>query len=271
MSALPGLQIVSAHAIGRTRDPRHLRILDCPTAAPAMVDVEKGEYLFEPPASRDCVFRVESGVVMTSRVDGRGNRRRVELVQAGGILGEGNIIGAEASTDTAVAITPSRLSRLGGLAASGNFDVPTIMMLGAVLASRTRVQEENVTRLRRQYVSSRVAHLLCELAAPSPAEETGLRLVHGAITQPDLALMAWTTREAINECLGEFEGRGWLVRSGQARSPIRVFPERGLRAHSRRGDAAALSPLSSRERALAAQAALWDRLTRPPSGLEHDD
>ena len=161
---------------------------------------------------------------------------------------------------TAVALVPSTVLTLNVSAIRGALRPGLTRALLATLASRTRTQQETVIRLRRQGVSPRIAHVLCELSGYHPNSEQGPALVDAQITQPDLALLTWTSRETICAGLGSFEQRGWIERSAQANSPIRIFPERGLLAHAQRGAAACVPGWPSHEHANATQTALWDHL-----------
>ena len=86
------------------------------------------------------------------------------------------------------------------------------------------------------------------------------------IQQVDLALLTWTLRETICAGLRSFEQRGWIERSAQAHSPMRIFPERGLLAHAQRGASACVIGWPSHERAVTTQTALWDHLVSSRQG-----
>ena len=231
-----------------------------PATVPSTIALAKGDPLWGAGDGAQCVYTVESGLVVLVHDDRYGDRRRVDLIGPGGTLGEMALVDAAASGLTAVALVPSTLLTLNVSAVRGALGPGLTRALLATLASRTRTQQETVIRLRRQGLSSRLAHVLCELSAHHPNSGQGHALVDAQITQLDLALLTWTSRETICAGLGSFEQRGWIERSAQAHSPMRTFPERGLLAHAQRGAATCVPGWPSQEHANATQTALWDHL-----------
>jgi len=227
---------------------------------PSTIALAKGDLLWGVEERAQYVYLVESGLVVLVHQDRYGDRRRVDLIGPGGTLGETALVDAAPSGLTAVALVPSTVLTLHVSAIRGALSPALTRTLLATLASRTRTQQETVIRLRRQGVSPRLAHVLCELSFYHPNSKQGPALVDAQITQLDLALLTWTSRETICAGLGSFEQRGWIERSAQARSPIRIFPERGLLAHAQRGAATCVSGWPSLEHTNATQTALWDHL-----------
>jgi CRP/FNR family transcriptional regulator, cyclic AMP receptor protein len=196
------------------------------------VDIARGERLFDEGDVGDKLYVALEGKIKLTRtaVDGRENL--LSVIGPGEMFGELSLFDPRPRTQTATALTDSRLAALDHQALrdwlTGRPDLALHLLRG--LAQRLRRTNEVMTDLVFTDVPGRVAKALLDLADRFGMQRPdGLQVNHD-LTQEELAQLVGASRETVNKALADFVGRGWIQLS--AKSVLLVDPDR-LRRRAR--------------------------------------
>jgi CRP/FNR family cyclic AMP-dependent transcriptional regulator len=234
-----------------------------PTTGVQRLDLEKGAVLCEEGAPERWAYRLESGLAVRVRTGHGQVMAPLGIVGPGEMIGESALLSESVCDYTAYTLTSTRTSRIDGTATKRSGLVDVTLPLLAVLASRVRTQQDYIARLHHQSTSTRLAHLLIELASLQ-AEQSAFGpkySLSSELSQVDIAKLIGSSRETVNKGLTQFESRGWLKRTA---SRWLIFPERGLSAHGQRG-APTRPGQSDPQRALRVQRELCSLIGFPPA------
>ena len=202
------------------------------------VDIARGERLFGEGDAGDKLYVVLEGKIKLTRTAADGRENLLSVIGPGEMFGELSLFDPRPRTQTATALTDSRLAALDHQALRGWLTGRPDMALHLLraLAQRLRRTNEVMTDLVFTDVPGRVAKALLDLA-----DRFGLRRPDGLqvnhdLTQEELAQLVGASRETVNKALADFVGRGWIQLS--AKSVLLVDPER-LRRRARLAGAGA--------------------------------
>lgn len=196
------------------------------------VDIARGERLFDEGDVGDKLYVALEGKIKLTRTAADGRENLLSVIGPGEMFGELSLFDPRPRTQTATALTDSRLAALDHQALrdwlTGRPDLALHLLRG--LAQRLRRTNEVMTDLVFTDVPGRVAKALLDLADRFGVQRPdGLRVNHD-LTQEELAQLVGASRETVNKALADFVGRGWIQLS--AKSVLLVDPER-LRRRAR--------------------------------------
>jgi CRP/FNR family transcriptional regulator len=196
------------------------------------VDIARGERLFDEGDVGDKLYVALEGKIKLTRTAADGRENLLSVIGPGEMFGELSLFDPRPRTQTATALTDSRLAALDHQALrdwlAGRPDLALHLLRG--LAQRLRRTNEVMTDLVFTDVPGRVAKALLDLADRFGVQRPdGLQVNHD-LTQEELAQLVGASRETVNKALADFVGRGWIQLS--AKSVLLVDPER-LRRRAR--------------------------------------
>jgi CRP/FNR family transcriptional regulator, cyclic AMP receptor protein len=195
-------------------------------AGVTVVELSRGERLFEEGASGNQLYVVLDGKIKLTRAAADGRENLLSVVGPGEMFGELSLFDPRPRTASAIAVTDSRL---GALAhddlrnwLTGRPDVALHLL--QALAQRLRRANDVMADLVFTDVPGRVAKALLDLADRFGAvRDEGLQVNHD-LTQEELAQLVGASRETVNKALADFAARGWLQLS--AKSVLLIEPDR---------------------------------------------
>jgi CRP/FNR family transcriptional regulator, cyclic AMP receptor protein len=195
-------------------------------AGVTIVELARGERLFEEGASGNQLYVVLDGKIKLTRAAADGRENLLSVVGPGEMFGELSLFDPRPRTASAIAVTDSRL---GALAhddlrnwLTGRPDVALHLL--QALAQRLRRANDVMADLVFTDVPGRVAKALLDLADRFGAvRDEGLQVNHD-LTQEELAQLVGASRETVNKALADFATRGWLQLS--AKSVLLIEPDR---------------------------------------------
>jgi CRP/FNR family transcriptional regulator len=195
-------------------------------AGVSIVELSRGERLFEEGASGNQLYVVLDGKIKLTRAAADGRENLLSVVGPGEMFGELSLFDPRPRTASAIAVTDSRL---GALAhddlrnwLTGRPDVALHLL--QALAQRLRRANDVMADLVFTDVPGRVAKALLDLADRFGAvRDAGLQVNHD-LTQEELAQLVGASRETVNKALADFAARGWLQLS--AKSVLLIEPDR---------------------------------------------
>jgi CRP/FNR family transcriptional regulator, cyclic AMP receptor protein len=191
-----------------------------------MVDVRRGDILFNEGEPGDSLYIVLTGKIKLGRRAADGRQNLIALMGPSDMVGELSLFDPGPRTATATAVIDSRLARLRKPALrSWLTDRPEIAeQLLRVLARRLRRTNDSLADLIFTDVPGRVAKTLLQMARQFGTRDGGVLRVTHDLTQEELAQLVGASRETVNKALADFASRGWLRLDGK--SVIILDPER---------------------------------------------
>jgi CRP/FNR family transcriptional regulator len=172
----------------------------------------KGEQLYAPGDAGDRLFIVLAGCLRAYRSDRYGRVSTLELLTAGGIVGELSLVDRLPRTAAVAALHDSELAVLDFDRLDGVLERhPRIAIeLLRYFGGRLRRANEAVADMALLDVKARVAKTVLELAARfgEPGAE-GIEVDHG-LSQEDLARYVGASREMVNRALADLQARDVL-------------------------------------------------------------
>ena len=195
-------------------------------------DIARGERLFGEGDVGDKLYVVLDGKIKLTRTAADGRENLLSVIGPGEMFGELSLFDPRPRTQTATALTDTRLAALDHQALRDWVtDRPDMALhLLRALAQRLRRTNEVMTDLVFTDVPGRVAKALLDLADRFGLQRPdGLQVNHD-LTQEELAQLVGASRETVNKALADFVSRGWIQLS--AKSVLLVDPER-LRRRAR--------------------------------------
>ena len=196
------------------------------------VDIARGERLFGEGDAGDKLYVVLDGKIKLTRTAADGRENLLSVIGPGEMFGELSLFDPRPRTQTATALTDSKMAALDHQALrEWVTDRPDMALhLLRALAQRLRRTNEVMTDLVFTDVPGRVAKALLDLADRFGLQRPdGLQVNHD-LTQEELAQLVGASRETVNKALADFVSRGWIQLS--AKSVLLVDPER-LRRRAR--------------------------------------
>jgi CRP/FNR family transcriptional regulator, cyclic AMP receptor protein len=196
------------------------------------IDIARGERLFGEGDVGDKLYVVLDGKIKLTRTAADGRENLLSVIGPGEMFGELSLFDPRPRTQTATALTDTRLAALDHQALRDWVtDRPDMALhLLRALAQRLRRTNEVMTDLVFTDVPGRVAKALLDLADRFGLQRPdGLQVNHD-LTQEELAQLVGASRETVNKALADFVSRGWIQLS--AKSVLLVDPER-LRRRAR--------------------------------------
>jgi CRP/FNR family transcriptional regulator, cyclic AMP receptor protein len=195
-------------------------------------DIARSERLFGEGDVGDKLYVVLDGKIKLTRTAADGRENLLSVIGPGEMFGELSLFDPRPRTQTATALTDTRLAALDHQALrdwlTDRPDMALHLLRG--LAQRLRRTNEVMTDLVFTDVPGRVAKALLDLADRFGQQRPdGLQVNHD-LTQEELAQLVGASRETVNKALADFAGRGWIQLS--AKSVLLVDPER-LRRRAR--------------------------------------
>jgi CRP/FNR family transcriptional regulator, cyclic AMP receptor protein len=196
------------------------------------VDIVRGERLFDEGDAGDKLYVVLDGKIKLTRTAADGRENLLSVIGPGEMFGELSLFDPRPRTQTATALTDTRLAALDHQALRGWLSGRPDMALHLLraLAQRLRRTNEVMTDLVFTDVPGRVAKALLDLADRFGLQRPGGLQVNHDLTQEELAQLVGASRETVNKALADFVSRGWIQLS--AKSVLLVDPER-LRRRAR--------------------------------------
>jgi len=197
-----------------------------------IVELARGDRLFEEGASGDQLYVILDGKIKLTRAAADGRENLLGVLGPGEMFGELSLFDPRPRTAGATAVTDSRLAALAHddlhRWLTGRPDVALHLL--QALARRLRRANDVMADLVFTDVPGRVAKALLDLADRfGTVQEDGLQVNHD-LTQEELAQLVGASRETVNKALADFAARGWLQLA--AKSVLLIEPER-LRRRSR--------------------------------------
>ncbi len=191
-----------------------------------MIEIRKGEVLFNEGEPGDSLYIVLSGRIKVGRRAADGRQNLIALMGPSDMVGELSLFDPGPRTATATAVVDSRLARLRKHALRPWLtNRPEIAeQLLRVLARRLRRTNNTVADLIFTDVPGRVAKNLLQMASQFGSRDGGVLRVTHDLTQEEMAQLVGASRETVNKALADFASRGWLRLDGK--SVIILDPER---------------------------------------------
>jgi CRP/FNR family cyclic AMP-dependent transcriptional regulator len=176
------------------------------------VEVARGERLFGEGDVGDKLYVVLDGKIKLTRTAADGRENLLSVVGPSEMFGELSLFDPRPRTQTATALTDTRLAALDHQALrdwlTGRPDVALHLL--RALAQRLRRTNDVMTDLVFTDVPGRVAKALLDLADRFGVQRPeGLQVNHD-LTQEELAQLVGASRETVNKALADFVGRGWI-------------------------------------------------------------
>jgi CRP/FNR family transcriptional regulator, cyclic AMP receptor protein len=191
-----------------------------------MIEIRRGEVLFNEGEPGDSLYIVLSGRIKVGRRAADGRQNLIALMGPSDMVGELSLFDPGPRTATATAVVDSRLARLRKQALRPWLtNRPEIAeQLLRVLARRLRRTNNTVADLIFTDVPGRVAKNLLQMASQFGSRDGGVLRVTHDLTQEEMAQLVGASRETVNKALADFASRGWLRLDGK--SVIILDPER---------------------------------------------
>jgi CRP/FNR family transcriptional regulator len=172
----------------------------------------KGEVLYTAGDAGDRLFIMLGGCLQAFRTDRYGRSNTLELLTAGGIVGELSLVDRLPRTATVAALHDSELAVLAFDRLDGVLERHPRMAIELLryFSGRLRRANEAVADMALLDVKARVAKTVLELAARfgQPGDE-GIEVDHG-LSQEDLARYVGASREMVNRALADLQARDVL-------------------------------------------------------------
>jgi CRP-like cAMP-binding protein len=191
-----------------------------------IIEIRKGEVLFNEGEPGDSLYIVLSGKIKIGRRAADGRQNLIALMAPSDMVGELALFDPGPRTATATAVIDTRLARLRKQALRPWLaSRPEIAeQLLRVLARRLRRTNDNLADLIFTDVPGRVAKTLLQMAGKFGSRDGGVLRVTHDLTQEEMAQLVGASRETVNKALADFASRGWLRLDGK--SVIILDPER---------------------------------------------
>lgn len=191
-----------------------------------IVDVRKGDVLFNEGEPGDSLYIVITGKIKLGRRAADGRQNLIALMGPSDMVGELSLFDPGPRTATATAVTDTRVARLRKQALrpwlSNRPEIAEQLL--RVLARRLRRTNDALADLIFTDVPGRVAKNLLQMAGKFGSRDGGVLRVTHDLTQEELAQLVGASRETVNKALADFASRGWLRLDGK--SVIVLDPER---------------------------------------------
>jgi CRP-like cAMP-binding protein len=191
-----------------------------------IIEIRKGEVLFNEGEPGDSLYIVLSGKIKIGRRAADGRQNLIALMAPSDMVGELALFDPGPRTATATAVIDTRLARLRKHALRPWLaSRPEIAeQLLRVLARRLRRTNDSLADLIFTDVPGRVAKTLLQMAGKFGSRDGGVLRVTHDLTQEEMAQLVGASRETVNKALADFASRGWLRLDGK--SVIILDPER---------------------------------------------
>src|SRR6266508_2226758 len=171
-----------------------------------MIEIRKGEVLFNEGEPGDSLYIVLSGRIKVGRRAADGRQNLIALMGPSDMVGELSLFDPGPRTATATAVVDSRLARLRKHALRPWLtNRPEIAeQLLRVLARRLRRTNNTVADLIFTDVPGRVAKNLLQMASQFGSRDGGVLRVTHDLTQEEMAQLVGASRETVNKALADF-------------------------------------------------------------------
>src|SRR6266542_3465470 len=191
-----------------------------------MIEIRRGEVLFNEGEPGDSLYIVLSGRIKVGRRAADGRQNLIALMGPSDMVGELSLFDPGPRTATATAVTDSRLACLRKAALRPWLtNRPEIAeQLLRVLARRLRRTNDALADLIFTNIPDRIAKNLLQMAKRFSTRDDGVLRVTHDLTQEELAQLVGASRETVNKALADFASRAWLRLDGK--SVIILDPER---------------------------------------------
>jgi CRP/FNR family transcriptional regulator, cyclic AMP receptor protein len=172
----------------------------------------RGEVLYHAGDPGESLFVVLAGCLQAFRSDRYGRVRTLEILTAGGIVGELSLVDRLPRTATVAALHDAELAVLEFDRLEGVLERHPRMAIELIryFSGRLRRANEAVADMALMDVKARVSKTMLELAArfgrPMP---DGIEVDHG-LSQEDLARYVGASREMVNRALADLQARDVL-------------------------------------------------------------
>lgn len=179
-----------------------------------ILTLHKKENLFSQGDVADAVFYIQSGQVKLSVVSKQGKEAVVGIVEQGGFLGEGCLVGQRVCMATATALEDSTLVRIDKRTMIQVLhEEPTFstVFMEYLLARNIRIQEDLVDQLFNS-AEKRLARVLLLMA--NFGKEGKPEPVLAKVSQETLAEMIGTTRSRVSYFMNKFRKLGFIEYNG---------------------------------------------------------
>ncbi len=214
---------------------------------------KKGETIFRQGDTDSSLYLIFKGQVRIFRLSPSGAETSINLLAAGGIIGEFAAIDGRPRSATAVALKPCVLLRMTGERLLWHMQALPALALGIarLLVDKLRWTSEYAEAIARYDAAGRLLHILLEYNAQFGQEiEKGKRYqLDLGLNQSDLASLVGARREWVNRILGSWHERR-LIQYDRGLLTILDLP-RVIAEHDSRLEANAqpAAPLASGEAA----------------------
>ncbi len=194
-----------------------------------LVQYRRGETIYLPGDKGDTVYFLRKGRVKLAYLDQSGKRLTLMIRQHGELFGETALIGEEERRLIAEALENAEMCTISkyDLLKFAEGDLKLSLRISKLVGRRLLEIENRLEDLLFKDVPTRLARLLCKLAAQYGTPDDGVIEIRLRITHQDLADLIGSTRETTSATLGGFERSG-LIEKG--RSKILIKDLEALRA-----------------------------------------
>ncbi len=172
--------------------------------------IPRGDVLFKKDDHGDSMFVILSGRVRMTRPGANGQERLLTVLGGGDLVGELTLFDPKPRLATATAMTAVELAVFDNAAMASWLErrPEGAMHLLRILAQRLRRANDALEGLLHNYVPSRVAIALLDLAERFGTPSDRGTVVQHAMTQTELAQYVGASRESVNRTLAELAGAG---------------------------------------------------------------
>jgi CRP/FNR family transcriptional regulator, cyclic AMP receptor protein len=188
-------------------------------------ELKAGKVLFEAGDEGNGCYRLESGALKVILRSPHGEDRILTILTPGAVVGDISMIDGLPRTATVIAVSNCKLCFVSGAVfqAFAERHPEIYKYLTILLASRLRETDETIAALAFLTWKGRVAHALLEIAENlGTYTGSGVTVIHGMISQRELAAMAGVARENVSRVLNEWK-----------RSKIISFSDHTLQIHDK--------------------------------------
>lgn len=177
---------------------------------------EKGSWICTQGDVLDCLYIVQEGTVLLSRLSARGQETILEFVKPGDFFGEVQLLTGSIARFNALALQQTVLLVLRSSEFKALLEEPNACRaLMGVMARRCEDAWTQIEALGSGPVEERLRVILSWLCAKMGVKTyAGIRI---SVTQSQLAQMVGTTRESLNRQIGVLKSQGILRISDESR------------------------------------------------------
>lgn len=172
--------------------------------------IPRGGVLFKKDDEGDSMFVILSGRVRMTRPGSNGQEHLLTVLGGGDLLGELTLFDPKPRMATATAMTDVELAAFDNAAMAGWLErcPEGATHLLRILAQRLRRANDALEGLLHNYVPSRVAIALLDLAERFGTPSEHGTVVQHAMTQTEMAQYVGASRESVNRTLAELTAAG---------------------------------------------------------------